>query len=91
MTDNWRKARQILLKVANEECAPFLEMAARHMKELEGRNWMDVPSVKPRVSVQIPEPGRVNLLLRIPTPAHRTSRIEQAILHRFLDEFRPVV
>lgn len=89
MTDNWRKAEQILLKIANEECAPFLETAARHMKDLEGKNWLDVPSVKPRVSLQIPEPGRLNLLLRIPTPAHRTSKIEQAVLHRFLDEFRP--
>jgi len=58
------------------------------MKELEGKNWMDVPSVKPRVSIQIPEPTRVNLLLRIPTPAHRTSKIEQAILRRFLLAFR---
>ena len=49
---------------------------------------MDVPSVTPRVSIQIPEPGRVNLLLRIPTPAHRTSRLEQMILRRFLMAFR---
>lgn len=91
MTDNWRRAEQILLKIANEECAAFLDTAARHMKDLEGKNWLDVPSVKPRVSLQILEPGRLNLLLRIPTPAHRTSKIEQAILHRFLDEFRPAV
>ncbi len=88
MTDDWQRAEKLLLKLADEECRPFLEHAARHMKELEGKNWMDVPSVKPRVSLQIPEPTRVNLLLRIPTPAHRTSRIEQAILRRFLLAFR---
>ena len=88
VTDDWQRAEKLLLEIADEECRPFLEHAARHMKELEGRNWMDVPSVKPRVSLQIPEPTRVNLLLRIPTPAHRTSKIEQAILRRFLQAFR---
>jgi len=88
VTDDWQAAEKILLGIADEACQPFLEKAARHMKELEGRNWMDVPSVKPRVSIQIPEPTRVNLLLRIPTPAHRTSKIEQAILRRFLLAFR---
>lgn len=86
--DDWQRAEKLLLEIADQECRPFLDAAARHMKELEGRNWMDVPSVKPRVSVQIPEAGRVNLLLRIPTPAHRTSRLEQAILRRFLVAFR---
>jgi small-conductance mechanosensitive channel len=86
--DDWQAAEKILLNVANEECRPFLDDAARHMKELEGKNWMDVPSVKPRVSIQIPEPGRINLLLRIPTPAHRTSRLEQVILRRFLQAYR---
>ncbi len=88
VTDDWQRAEKLLLEIADEECRPFLEHAARHMKELEGRNWMDVPSVKPRVSLQIPEPTRVNLLLRIPTPAHRTSKIEQAILRRFLLAYR---
>lgn len=86
--DDWQAAEKILLSIADEACQPFLDKAARHMKELEGKNWMDVPSVKPRVSIQIPEPGRVNLLLRIPTPAHRTSRLEQVILRRFLLAFR---
>ena len=88
VTEDWQRAEKLLLEIANEECRPFLDHAARHMKELEGRNWMDVPSVKPRVSLQIPEPTRLNLLLRIPTPAHRTSKIEQAILRRFLLAFR---
>jgi small-conductance mechanosensitive channel len=88
VTDDWQAAEKILLGIANEECRPFIDEAARHMKELEGKNWMDVPSVKPRVSIQIPDPTRVNLLLRIPTPAHRTSRLEQVILRRFLLAYR---
>jgi small-conductance mechanosensitive channel len=88
VTDDWQRAERLLLQIADEVCAPFLEEAARHMKELEGKNWMDVPSVKPRISIQLPDPERINLLLRIPAPAHRTSRLEQAILRRFLLAFR---
>ncbi|HKW85506.1 MAG TPA: mechanosensitive ion channel domain-containing protein, partial [Nitrospiraceae bacterium] len=85
--DDWRKAEQVLLDAAKAECGPFLEEARRHMKQVEGENWLDAPSVEPRVTIQLPEPGRVNLLLRIPSPAQRTSRVEQAILRRFLSAF----
>jgi hypothetical protein len=57
---------------------------------LEGKTWLDAPSVQPRVTIQLPAPGRVTLLLRIPTPAHRASRLEQAILRRFLAAFQPL-
>lgn len=85
--DDWQTAEKILLEAAREECAPFMEEARRHMKQLEGENWLDAPSVEPRVNIQLPEPGRVNLLLRIPTPAQRPSRVEQTILRRFLSTF----
>jgi hypothetical protein len=87
--DDWQTAERLLLEIAMAECAPFLDDAARHMKELEGKAWLDAPSVQPRVNVQLPEPGRLNLLLRVPAPAHRTSRLEQAILRRFLLSFKP--
>jgi len=58
------------------------------MKQVEGKAWLDAPSVEPRVSIHLPEPGRVDLLLRIPSPAHRVSRVEQAILRRFLSTFK---
>jgi small-conductance mechanosensitive channel len=86
--DDWQHAEKILLQIAREECAPFMEEARLYMKQLEGKAWLDAPSVEPRVSLQLPEPGRINLLLRIPAPSHRTSRIEQAILRRFLTAFR---
>jgi len=87
--DDWQTAERLLLEIALAECAPFLDDARRHMQDLEGKAWLDAPSVQPRVNVQIPEPGRVNLLLRIPSPSHRISRLEQAILKRFLSSFKP--
>ena len=86
--DDWRKAERVLLEAARDECSPFLEEARRHMKHVEGKSWVDAPSVEPRVTIQLPEPGRINLLLRIPSPGQRTSRVEQAILRRFLLTFR---
>jgi hypothetical protein len=88
--DDWATAERILLEAAAAECTPFLEEAKRHMKHLEGRAWLDAPSVEPRVTVRLPEPGRIDLLLRIPAPASLPARLEQAILRRFLAEFPAV-
>jgi Mechanosensitive ion channel len=86
--DDWQTAERLLLDIAAEECAPFMNEARNHMRQLEGKAWLDAPSVQPRVSIQLPEPGRLTLLLRIPSPAHRTSRLEQMILRRFLGAFQ---
>ncbi|MGH7166069.1 MAG: mechanosensitive ion channel family protein, partial [Nitrospiraceae bacterium] len=85
--DDWQTAERVLLEAARAECAPFMAEAQRHMKQLEEKNWLDTPSVEPRVTLRLPEPGRINLLLRVPSPAHRTSRVEQAILRRFLSAY----
>ena len=88
--DDWKSAEAILLEAAQEECQTYLEEAKRKMKELEGKMWLDAPSVDPRVTVQLPEPGRINLLLRIPCPSRFPSRLEQAILKKFLQKFSHV-
>ncbi len=87
--DNWELVEQILLDAAYKECSPYIDEARTHMKNLEGKHWLDAPSVEPRVHLQIPEPGKINLLLRVPSPAHRPSRTEQAILRHFLREYTP--
>lgn len=86
--DPIQEAERILLEAAWEECRPFLNEAKRHMKDLEGRVWLDAPSVEPRVTFQLPEPGRVNLLLRIPCPTQFPSRLEQAIIRKFLGQYQ---
>ncbi len=86
-SDDWQRAERILLHVANKECRPFIEKAKQHLKNLEGKTWLDAPSVEPRVTFQLPEPGRMNLLLRIPCPTRIPSRLEQAIVRQFLVQF----
>ncbi len=86
--DNWKLAEQLLLKAGREEAAPYIEEARVYLKNLEGKKWLDAPSVEPRVTIQLPEPGRIHLLLRVPCPTQYPSRLEQAILKKFLAEFQ---
>lgn len=84
--DMWQKAEQALLKAAKAECAPFMEEAARQMKLLEQANLLEAPSPEPRITIQLLEPGRMQLVLRFPAPDRGRSRVEQAILRRYLAE-----
>lgn len=83
--DNWKDAERRLLESARAECASFMDEAARHMKLLEQANLLEAPSPEPRVTIQLPEPDRIQLVLRFPAPDRGRSRIEQAILRRFLE------
>jgi small-conductance mechanosensitive channel len=85
--DDWQKAERLLLEIATAECAPFLDDARRHMEMLQKKYWLATPSVEPRVSIEIQDPKRISLLLRIPIPVRQKGPIEQAILRRFLAEF----
>lgn len=85
-TENWQRAEQTLLKVAKTECAPFMEEAARQMKLLEQTNLLEAPSPEPRITIQLLDPGKMQLVLRFPAPDRGRSRIEQAIVRRYLTE-----
>ena len=87
VSENWKEAEKILLKAAEDECAYYLDLARQTMKHLEESHGLDGLPVKPRVHVQIPEPNRINLLVRLPTPVGKQGRIEQAIMRRFLNEY----
>ncbi len=82
--DDWEAAERRLLDAAKSECAPFMGEAARHMKMLEQTNLLEAPSPEPRVTLQLSDAGRLNLILRFPAPDRGRSRVEQAILRRFL-------
>ena len=84
--NNWEHAEQTLLRAAKEECAPFMEEAVRQMKLLEQTNLLEAPSPEPRITIQLLEPGKMQLVLRFPAPDRGRSRIEQAILRRYLTE-----
>jgi len=82
--DDWRDAERHLLEAANAACSSFMEVASRQMKLLEQTNLLEAPSPEPRITIQITEEGRIQLVLRFPAPDRGRSRIEQAILRRYL-------
>jgi len=84
--EDWQRSERTLLEIAKAECAPFMEEAARQMKLLEQTNLLEAPSPEPRITIQLPEPGKMHLVLRFPAPDRGRSRIEQAILRRYLIE-----
>ena len=86
----WQRAEQALLASAKAECGPFMEEAARQMKLLEQANLLEAPSPEPRITIQLPEPGKIQLVLRFPAPDRGRSRVEQAILRRYLVEMTQV-
>ena len=82
--DDWQKAERMLLEAARAECASFMEEAVRQMKLLEKAHLLEAPSPEPRITIQLPESGKLHLVLRFPAPDRGRSRIEQAILRRYL-------
>lgn len=86
-TQDWQQAESVLLAAAHAECGQYIEEARERMKRIERTHALDSPSVEPRVSLQIPEAGNINLVLRVPVPVRRRGRVEQEIVRRFLREF----
>lgn len=84
--EDWQRAERALLEAAKHECAPFMGEAVRQMKLLEQANLLEAPSPEPRITIQLPESGKMHLVLRFPAPDRGRSRIEQAILRRYLSE-----
>jgi len=82
--DDWKRAEQTLLEAANEECSEYIDLAKHHFNSMSRKLKISPSSVDPRVAIEIPEPDRINLILRFPTPFAGKWIKEQAILRKFL-------
>ena len=84
---DWQRAEAVLLEAANAECGSFLDEAKRYMDEIEKYHSLESLPTQPRVAIEMPDPSRVNLMIRFPAPVGRRGRLEQAILRRFITNF----
>lgn len=82
--DDWQKAEAALLDAAQDACADYLDDARKYMGEVTRARDLHPLSVEPRVTLRIPEPSRLDLIVRMPVPVRRRSRIEQMVLRRAL-------
>ncbi len=78
--DDWQSARKALLESARRHCAPYLDDVRQYMEQLSRQRGLDIPTVDPRVTVQIPTAGEVHLVVRVPAKSGQRGYIEQAII-----------
>jgi small-conductance mechanosensitive channel len=81
---DWQKAEELLLKAAESECAPFLDEARSYMETLERSHGLHGLPVQPRTMLQMTDPDKAVILVRVPSPVGRQGSVEQAILRRYL-------
>lgn len=84
--DDWQGAQEAFLKAANRHCAPYLDEVRNHMHELSEERGVEIPTVDPRVTIQVPAAGEIHLIIRIPTKASQRGYTEQAILSEVLSK-----
>lgn len=84
--DDWRAAQQACLESASRQCAPYLEEVRSYMSRVSANRGLAIPAVEPRVTMQLPEPGTIHLVVRVPVKAGQRSFIEQAILSEVFAE-----
>ncbi len=84
--DNWQAAQQAFLDAANRHCEPYLEAVRRYMKRFNVQRGLEVPSVEPRVTIQVPVAGEVHLIVRLPTRSGQRGYIEQTVLSEVLSK-----
>lgn len=82
--DDWPAAQQALLESAARHCEPYLEQARRYMTRLGSNRGLTAPSVDPRVTIQVPTPGEVQLLVRLVARPGQRGQLEQSILGEVL-------
>lgn len=83
ITDDWQKAREVLLEAARRASQPYLDDAKAHIESRTKPQGLDTPSLNPRITLRFPDPERVDLMVRIPAPSPRRGRVEQEILNAF--------
>ncbi|MFG0292103.1 MAG: mechanosensitive ion channel family protein [Phycisphaerales bacterium JB050] len=84
ITEDIAAAEHALINAARAECSGYLDTARKNMEQIGKSQGIEALSVEPRISVHLPDPERVNLMLRFPVPARRKGRVEQAILRRYI-------
>lgn len=89
--DNWQLAQSALLESANRHCAPYLELVGRYMSKIGNQRGLAMPTVEPRVSLQVPVAGEIHLTVRLPVKVGERNFIEQNILNEVFaqNDFSP--
>jgi small-conductance mechanosensitive channel len=72
------------LAAANDACADFIDDVRRPIAMRYRRHGLNPPLVEPRITYQVVDQKRVNLILRLPTPMRLERQVEQRVLRAVL-------
>lgn len=81
---DWALAEKHLLQAANASCGEYLQQAKKHFEGIAAKRGLWAPSGDPRVLLDVSDPTRVELLLRLPVKSHQRGATEQAVVRAFL-------
>ncbi|WP_019143050.1 mechanosensitive ion channel family protein [Noviherbaspirillum massiliense] len=83
-SENIPRLEKALLQAAREVCDPWTEAANAHLKSIESREFIDLPSAEPRVLLQLHDAQEYTLALRYTCRPNDRVKVEQDILRRYL-------
>ena len=81
---SWIDAEKALLEAAQIACSAYLDEARVDVERHARRQGLGAVAVEPRITLSCPDPGRIDLTLRVAAPTHQARRIEQEILRAYL-------
>jgi small-conductance mechanosensitive channel len=84
LDSDWRRAEAALLEAAEAECASFIGEARTYMDSMERSHGLRGLPVQPRTILQLTDPEKATIVVRVPAPVGRQGAIEQAIVRRYL-------
>lgn len=88
-SDDWKGARVRLQEIAQRRCAEWVDQARRALAQATPLGVAsNLISTEPVVYLEVPDPGRIELLLRFPAPVRRRGRVAQQILRELLGDDR---
>lgn len=77
-------ARKALFDAAQSACAEFVQPTHAALRELEGEQFIVMPSAEPRVTMRLGDGGKTSLLLRFPCRTSQRTKTEQEVISRYL-------
>jgi small-conductance mechanosensitive channel len=80
-----------LLRAAGIVCAPWCVEANEHLKRLESRELVDLPSAEPKVLIQLDSAKEYTLALRYCCRPNDRVKVEQAVMRIYLRNRAPFI
>jgi small-conductance mechanosensitive channel len=81
-------ARMALASAAQAVCSDYISPTHSALRELEGEQFIVMPSADPRVTVRLGDGGKTSLLLRFPCRTDQRTKTEQEVIARYLDNLK---